>query len=160
MVRNKGFTLIELLVVVAILALLAALAIPSYLSQTRKGRRSAAEAAVQQIALLEERYRADNASYLASSGNWSQLGGDPSGTYYTYSATIAAATSTVPATYTITVTGKSTQLKDYDNGTSCKTLYYTPNKDTSVDTACSLTGTNVTTNGKVTACPLDCWKHK
>jgi len=157
--KTQGFTLLELMVVVVVIAILAAIALPSYLDQTRKSRRNAAEAAIQQIALLEERYRADHSSYLASSGNWSQLGSDPSGTYYTYAVTVAAASSTVPATYKITATGKSTQLKDYDraSGTSCANLYYVPNVDSSVDTACSLTGSNVTANGKITACPIGCW---
>jgi type IV pilus assembly protein PilE len=157
--RIRGFTLIELMVVVIVIAILAAIALPAYLNQTRKSRRNAAEGAIQQIALLEERYRADNTGYLASSGNWSQLGGDPGGSYYSYAVTIAAATSTVPATYKSVATGKGTQLKDYDrsSGTSCKNLYYVPNVDASVDTACSLTGSNVTANGKITACPLGCW---
>lgn len=160
MKKARGFTLIELMVVVIVIAILAAIALPSYLNQTRKSRRNAAESAMQQIALLEERYRADNATYLASSGNWSKLGGDPSGSYFTYDVTIAAATSTVPETYKITATGKGMQLKDYSNGTSCKTLYYVPHQDTAVDTACSLSGSDVTANGKVTACPLDCWGKK
>jgi type IV pilus assembly protein PilE len=158
--NTRGFTLIELMVVVIVIAILAAIAIPSYLNQVRKSRRNAAEDAIQQIALLEERYRADNSSYLDSSGsNWSKLGGNPSGTYYTYAVTIAAATSVVPATYEIVATGLSTQLNDYDraSGQRCTTLYYVPNQDTAVDTACSLTGTNVTANGKITACPLSCW---
>lgn len=162
MKKNRGFTLIELMVVVIVIAILAAIAIPSYLNQTRKSRRNAAEAAIQQIALLEERYRADNPAYLAasSSANWAKLGGDPSGTYYAYAVTIASATSTVPETYRIVATGKSTQLKDTANGTSCKNLYYVPNQDTTVDSACSLTGSDVTANGKITACPLDCWNRK
>src|SRR4051812_10796503 len=98
--HNRGFTLIELMIVVAVLAIIAAIAIPTYFSQVRKSRRSAAEGALQQIALLEERYRADNSGYLtASSGTWTTLGGDPSGTYYTYTVTATAATSTTPAYY-------------------------------------------------------------
>jgi type IV pilus assembly protein PilE len=126
MKKARGFTLIELMVVVVVIAILAAIAIPSYLNQTRKSRRNAAKAAIQQIALLEERYRADNSGYLASSGNWSQLGGDPTGTYYQYSVSVAPATSVAIATYTITATGKSTQLKDYDRSTAsdCKNLSY------------------------------------
>lgn len=115
------------MVVVIVIAILAAIAIPSYLSQTRKSRRNAAEAAIQQIALLEERYRADNSGYLDSSGsNWSKLGGNPSGSYYDYAVSIAAATSVAPATYTITATGKGMQLKDSDrsSGTDCKNLQY------------------------------------
>jgi type IV pilus assembly protein PilE len=162
--NSKGFTLIELMVVVIVIAILAAIALPSYLNQTRKSRRNAAEAAIQQIALLEERYRADNTEYLAApapnSTGWTKLGSYPGGSYYSYAVTIAAATSTVPATYTITATGKGMQLKDKANGTSCVNLYFVPNQDSAVDTACSLTGTNVTANGRVTACPLDCWNRK
>src|SRR5215468_8965207 len=106
---NRGFTLIELLVVVAIVALLAALAIPSYLNQTRKSRRNAAEATLQQIAMLEERYRADNSGYLAanSTATWAQLGmADPSGTYYKYEVTATAAAGTTPASYSATATAR------------------------------------------------------
>jgi hypothetical protein len=73
--------------------------------------------------------------------------------------TIAAATSSVPPTYRITATGKSSQLKDYDrsSGTSCTNLYYVPNQDTGVDALCSLSGSNLTANGKITACPIGCW---
>jgi type IV pilus assembly protein PilE len=125
---NRGFTLIELMIVVAILAIIAAVAVPSYLNQVRKSRRSSAEAALQQIALLEERYRADNPSYLtAASGTWTTLGGDPSGTYYTYAATATAATSTTPAYYTLTATATSTggQTRDLAAGTLCSTLTLT-----------------------------------
>lgn len=130
------------MVVVIVIAVLAAIALPAYLDQTRKSRRNAAESAIQQIALLEERYRSDNASYLASSGNWSQLGGDPSGTYYTYAVTVAASTSIAPATYSITATGKSTQLKDYDrsSGSNCANLTY-----------------GMTTSGTISKTPSGCW---
>jgi len=137
MKKNRGFTLIELLVVVVVIAILAAIAIPSYLSQVRKSRRNAAEAAIQQIALREERYRADNSSYIASSGNWATLGGDPSGTYFTYVATVAAGP---PATYTITVTAKGDQLKDKANGTTCSPLIY-----------------GIDTSGVISKTPTSCW---
>ena len=130
MKNNRGFTLVELMIVVAVLAIIAAIALPTFFSQIRKSRRSAAESSIQQIALLEERYRADNSGYLTSSSStWSKLGGDPSGTYYNYSATATAATSTAPAYYSITATATSAggQNKDRDraSGTDCSTLTYT-----------------------------------
>lgn len=137
MKKNRGFTLIELLVVVAIIAILAAIALPNYLNQTRKARRNAAKASIGQIALLEERYRADNPSYLASTGNWSQLGGDPSGTYFTYIATVAAGP---PATYTITATAQGDQLNDKANGTACSPLVY-----------------SIDTSGVISKTPTSCW---
>ena len=127
MKANRGFTLIELLVVVAIIAILAVIAIPSYLNQTRKSRRNAAEATLGQIAMLEERYRADNPGYLTANtaATWGTLGmADPSGSYYTYTATATAATSTTPAIYALTATAQGSQTKDKAQGTSCTPLTY------------------------------------
>ena len=122
MSKQRGFTLIELMVVAAIIAILASIAIPSYLNQTRKSRRSGAEAAIQQIALREERYRADNPSYLSSSAaTWAQLGGDPSGTYYTYAVVAVAGP---PPTYTITATAAADQVNDKAQGQTCTPLTY------------------------------------
>ncbi|HEY2396740.1 MAG TPA: type IV pilin protein [Rudaea sp.] len=133
MKKARGFTLIELMVVVIIIAILAAIAIPSYLSQTRKARRNAAEDALQQIALLEERYRGDNTAYLDSSTttNWGKLGGNPSGMYYLYGITVSAAvaatapcTGTIPPLYTATATAQGTQTKDKASGLTCTPLTY------------------------------------
>lgn len=153
MKKNRGFTLIELMVVVIVIAILAAIAIPSYLNQTRKARRNSAEDALQQIALREERYRAECSTYCDASTtpsgcgtcNWAALGGDPGSgnSYYSYAVTVAAATSVAPATYSIVATGKSTQLKDVDrsSGTDCKNLTYA-----------------IDTDGIVNKTPTGCWQ--
>jgi len=124
--KVRGFTLIELMIVLVVITILAAIAIPSYLNQTRKSRRNAAEAALNQIALLEERYRADNSGYLtaSSAATWATLAGDPSGTYYTYTVAATAAASGVPSYYTATATAASSQVKDKAQGTSCTPLTY------------------------------------
>lgn len=119
--NRRGFTLIEIMIVVAIIAILAAIALPSFLNQIRKSRRADAQSTIQQIALREERYRADNPSY---SSNWTDLGGDPNtydGAHYTWRVVAAAGP---PPTYTITATAKATQAGDNAQGTSCSTLTY------------------------------------
>src|SRR5207245_8438538 len=58
-----GFTLIELMVAVAIVAILTAIAYPSYLSQMKKSRRTAAESTLMDIAQREQQYLLDARSY-------------------------------------------------------------------------------------------------
>jgi type IV pilus assembly protein PilE len=108
--RQKGFTLIELMIVVAVVAILAAIAIPSYLEQTRKGRRADALRSVGDMQLALERWRAENPSYANCGG-----AGCGSGTYPTFPTSLYY-TITVPnagvSTYTITATPAGTQQGD------------------------------------------------
>jgi type IV pilus assembly protein PilE len=60
---TRGLTLIELMVVVAIVALLGAIATPLYLDSVRKGRRADGIAALNQLMLMQERYRANQPQY-------------------------------------------------------------------------------------------------
>jgi type IV pilus assembly protein PilE len=146
--KNRGFTLIELVVVVLILAVIAAIAVPTYLKQVRKARRNEVEAAVQQVALLEERYRAECTTYADFSTTcatasvtmpaWSTL---YSGSYFN-DATIGNISATG---YKVTVVAKSTGGQDKDtasDGSLCKTLTY---------------DYGVTTAGKVTKTLSGCW---
>src|SRR5260370_36425527 len=63
---NRGFTLIELMIAVAIVAIIAMIAIPSYTAQIVKGRRSAAEAFLMDIAQREQQYLLDVRGYAYS----------------------------------------------------------------------------------------------
>ncbi len=65
-----GFSLVEVLCVTAVIAVLAGISWPSFASSVFKARRSDALAALLQIQLAQERFRADNASY----GSLAQLG--------------------------------------------------------------------------------------
>jgi type IV pilus assembly protein PilE len=164
--KNGGFTLIELMVVVIVIAVLAAIALPSYLNQTRKSRRSAVESAMQQIALLQERFRADCTTYATSFSYTCPTGSTPpvfptlaslySSTTY-YNVTLPTVAGGTPGTaYTIKAAATSTgkQSSDTASGTPCPNLYYTYGQDTNVDAAC----TGVTTAaGVLTKCPAACW---
>jgi type IV pilus assembly protein PilE len=63
---SRGFTLIELMIAVAVVAILAMIAIPTYSAQMVKGRRSAAEAALLDIAQREQQYLLDARGYAYS----------------------------------------------------------------------------------------------
>ncbi|WP_152225383.1 type IV pilin protein [Pseudomonas sp. SCB32] len=111
-IRSRGFTLIELMVVVAIVAILAAIAYPSYQQYIIRGKRSAAQAQMMDIANREQQYLLANRIYadsaaMASSGY--TLTSDVSSNY-SYSITVNNAAT--PPTYTITFTPSGRQASD------------------------------------------------
>jgi len=61
--RRHGFSLIEVMIVVVIIGVLASIAIPMYTGHIRKARRSEAMAALQTIALYEEKGMAEFNKY-------------------------------------------------------------------------------------------------
>jgi len=114
--RQKGFTLIELMIVVIVVAILASIAIPSYLEQSRKGRRADAVRAVGDFQLALERYRAENPTYNCPNATCPK----PTSLYYTIDFT---GTPTATA-YTITATRKSGSAQANDR---CGNLSATQN---------------------------------
>jgi len=160
--KDRGFTLIELMVVVIVIAVLAAIALPSYLNQVRKSRRSQVEGAMQQIALMQERFRADCTQYSTGFSFACPTGTPPTfpalTTFYTqayYNITMPVPTATATIAYSIkaAATTTSNQNRDRASGTDCSNLYFTFGRDNAVNTACSVT----TANGVITKCPAACW---
>ena len=100
--KHAGITLIELMVVVAIMVILTAIAYPLYTNQVIKARRTDGRAAVQAIALAQERYYTVNGSYT---GTLSQLDlnsnltdGDSEEGYYNIAVNVSGATFLISAT--------------------------------------------------------------
>jgi type IV pilus assembly protein PilE len=60
---NDGFSLMELIITMAIVAILAAVAVPSYQDQLRHAKRSDGQGALLQIALAQEKFRANCIQY-------------------------------------------------------------------------------------------------
>lgn len=130
----QGFTLIELMIVVAIIAIIAAIAYPSYINSVVKTKRAAAEGCLSEYANSMERFYTANLRYDKDSvgaanpiiGNpvpaAAQLGcstGQNAGADYSFSVAATAASSTAPATFTITAAPTGAQAS---RDTKCGTL--------------------------------------
>lgn len=111
----RGFTLIELMIAVVIIGILSAIAYPSYTDYVRKSRRAEAKSMLQEIQLVQERYRANNSTY----GTLTNLGWSKTLTYYDLAINDNSA-----AAYKIKATAKSgsSQINDKQGGTECKNL--------------------------------------
>lgn len=114
--NERGFTLIELMVVLAIMAILVAVALPAYNSQVRHSRRTEALQVLQDCALRQERYRADNPTY----GTAVQAGCQTApSTYYTFTVTGNTATA---FSAIATVIATTDQARDKQEGVACSPL--------------------------------------
>lgn len=100
---QQGFTLIEIMIVIVILGVIAAIALPSYQDHVRRANRSEGMAFLQDVAARQERYFAQNNTYVTDIANVGKLGlsGTTSETGK-YSLTIAATDN-----YTLTATPAS-----------------------------------------------------
>lgn len=109
--RQHGFTLIELMVTVSIIAILAAIAWPSYQQYVIRGKRSAAQAQMMDIANREQQYLLANRTYASKSQLEASGYALPSevGRNYTYD--VALGSEAMP-TFTITFTAIGAQASD------------------------------------------------
>lgn len=71
---SKGFTLIEVMIVVAIVGILAAIAYPSYQEYVLRSGRSEGQALLNDAAARQDRYFAQNHSYVTGAEEFAKLG--------------------------------------------------------------------------------------
>lgn len=114
----RGVTLMELMIAVAIVAILAAVAYPAYTSFVAESRRSEAIKELATLAVLQEQYYADNASYAANLASLS-LAASGAGSYNTENGyyAITLSSSAAASTFTAKATALGTQLSA---DTDCK----------------------------------------
>lgn len=70
---SAGFTLIELMIVVVIIGILAAIAYPNYVEYIQRSNRSEGQALLQDAAARQERFFAQNNSYVTAAANIADL---------------------------------------------------------------------------------------
>lgn len=71
--RHNGFTLIEILIVVAIIGIIASIAYPSYAEYVRNGKRAEGKTLLVDAAARQERFYAQNGSYVTTNATLTQL---------------------------------------------------------------------------------------
>jgi type IV pilus assembly protein PilE len=111
-IRAGGFTLIELMVTVAIVAIIAAIAYPSYTQHIIRGKRTAAKAAMMDIANREQQFLLANRSYADKASLVSNGYTLESAVSQNYSWDATANNGASPPTFLITFTPTGTQASD------------------------------------------------
>jgi type IV pilus assembly protein PilE len=110
-----GFTLVELMIALVIVGVLAVIAYPSYQDHLRKGRRSAAQSFMIEVAAREQQYLIDARSYAEGAGALAKLNLlVPAEVSRFYAVTIEPAAPAPPPSYTIVATPTPGSAQDPD----------------------------------------------
>jgi type IV pilus assembly protein PilE len=143
--RASGFTLIELMIVVAVVSILGTIAISGYINQVRKSRRTEARTALLDLASREERFMSTNSTYSNTPSDLGYTGALPltvgNGYYQITIPSLNAATSTQPATFTLTASAIAGKGQDKD--APCNTFSV---DSTGKQSATAVGGSDNTTN--------------
>ncbi|NWL75500.1 prepilin-type cleavage/methylation domain-containing protein [Pseudomonas taiwanensis] len=108
---QKGFTLIEVMITVVIVAILASIALPSYTQYVIRGKRSAAQSQMMDIANRQQQFLVANRAYASKAVLEASGYALPSDVSPNYSYTIDLGTGTVPS-FTIQFTAIGSQTSD------------------------------------------------
>lgn len=109
--RERGFTLTELLITVAVLTILVGIAVPSYRQFIIRGKRSAAQSVMMDIANREQQYLLANRQYADKATLEANGFALPSEVRENYGWNIALGAGPVPS-FVITFTGVGGQASD------------------------------------------------
>lgn len=108
---NRGFTLTELLITVAVLSILVGIAVPNYRQYVIRGKRSAAQSVMMDIANREQQFLLANRRYADKATLESNGLSVPAEVRENYTWDISLGTGSRPS-FVITFTGVGTQAAD------------------------------------------------
>lgn len=111
-VTQRGFSLIELMVAVVIVGIISAVAIPSYQSYLRRGNRSAAKAAILDIAARQQQHLMTSRTYANKATLVAEGYAPDAAATQNYSWNVTVDNSATPPSFTITFQGSGTQASD------------------------------------------------
>ena len=114
---ERGFSLVEMVVAMFIIAILATIVVPAYQDYVRKARLADALDSLMYIQNLQEKWRANNATY-GSLANIGFTGSTSTDGYYGLAVSGAGATG-----YVVTATAQGSQASD----TGCTSITLTVN---------------------------------
>ncbi|WP_287029008.1 type IV pilin protein [Pseudomonas sp. UBA6310] len=152
MKRESGFTLIELMTTVVVIGILASIAYPSYQQYVLRSNRTEGQALLNEAAAREERYFAQNNTYVSASGELGKLN---------LPNTTTSGTGNNATSSALSSTGKYQLSVGKVNNDGGYTLTATPQGSQTADTKCgNLTLNAIGTRGvSVSGASVnDCWK--
>jgi len=111
---DEGFTLIELMVVVLIIAILIAIAIPTFLGARQRAQDRAAQSNVRNAFTAEKTFYTDSQTYTQTVSDMTAI--EPSLTYTTNAASLAATGNLVYLNVSTTTTNNDTVILGAQSG--------------------------------------------
>lgn len=130
--HSRAFTLIEMLIALAVIAILAAIAVPSYQDHVRQSRRVDGQAALMNLQMAQERWRANNLTYSASLSDLG-VGSSSSENHYTIAVTSGSISGSA---FIATASAKSSSPQAGDTGCTTLTLSQSGNQTSMTPAAC------------------------